>query len=364
MLSDRPHIGIKMMSNANMLKARFFEGISNPASREELLSLARRCAAAGSKVTAEDRIDIAAALAHTAFLAPDKTVETYDALAEGWLGGQIDARPIKGFDRPPEPVPEGLCDAYWAIVEDGLAGKLDALSITQRTAGLGKWLTAETKSRIAEMSHMFEGVTVAASGPMPPLIKLSTLAACPEGSLGREFHDLIVDNKFDLEVLDRVDIGVEGLPDPLAYLNTRMLQAHDLWHITAGYETTALDEVAISAFQMAQFGHNYSAQFLSITGVISALSPGIGYRYLMDTITSAWVHGRNTPPMILIPWERVWDQPVDQIRSTYGVAPYQHMHPADLVERGQIYASKLYAISQVFVRIKNVLFGRVQARGV
>ena len=123
-----------------------------------------------------------------------------------------------------------------------------------------------------------------------------------------------------------------------------MLQAHDLWHITAGYETTALHEIAISAFQMAQFGHNYSAQFLSITAVVGALSPARGYRFLMDTITTAWAHGRETPAMILIPWEQVWEQPVEAIRHTYRIAPYDRAHPADLIERARAFSGRLESL--------------------
>lgn len=349
-----------MTSLANM-KSRYLDAVDNPMAEETLSELARQCARAGSKVTAEDRIDIAATLAHAAFLAPDRTAATYDALASGWLGRKISAMPMRPFGRAPEPAPGKLWDDFWGIVEDGISGKLDALSVTQRTAALGKWLAPAAISRVAEMSHMFPGVTAAASGPMPQLIELSTLAACPHGSLGREFHDLIVDNKFDLEVLDRSVIGVEGLPQPLAYLNTRMLQAHDLWHITAGYETTSLHEVAISAFQMAQFGHNYSAQFLSMTGVIGALTPGIGYRYLMDTITTAWVHGRETPPMILIPWEDVWDQPVANIRRTYGIAPYVRQYPADLIERSQGASANLQAIKAALQYLKSSVFGVFQS---
>ncbi|WP_439621322.1 Coq4 family protein [Hyphomonas sp.] len=95
-----------------------------------------------------------------------------------------------------------------------------------------------------------------------------------------------------------------------------LLQAHDLWHITAGYETIALREIANSAFQMAQFGHNYSASFLSITAVLGAAAPGQAYRVLMDTITSAWTIGRQSPTLMLISWENVWHQPVQTSRNT------------------------------------------------
>ena len=334
--------------STEQLRNRFLAQVETSIPRERIVELAARCAAAGKKVTAQDRIDLAAALAHAAFLAPDRTAETYDALAEGWRGRAVNATPIDTFDRAPEPSPVGLWKEYWGIVEDGAVGNLDALSVTQRTAALGQHMTDTTLSRIAEMAHLYDGVTEAAARDTPELIKLSTLAACPENSLGREFHDLIVDNMFDLEVLDRDAIKINALPEPLAWLNTRMLQAHDLWHITAGYETTSLHEIAISAFQMAQFGHNYSAQFLSITSVIGALVPERGYPVLMDTITSAWVHGRESPAMILIPWEKVWDQPVDKIRRTYGITAYESPYAPDIIEKSQAFSARIQKVTGFF----------------
>lgn len=330
------------------MKSEFLEALDAPLQPDALKAAASRCAGAGNISDKTDRLAIAATLAHVAFLEQDRIAETYDALAAGWTGTPVDAAPIHSFDRPPEPSPEGLWDAYWEVVEDGKAGKLDALSITARTAELGKFMTPQTLDRIAEYASRFEGVDEAAAGPMPELITLETLAACPKGSLGRQFHDLIVDNKFDLEVLDRDAIGLSDLPQPLAYLNTRMLQAHDLWHITGGYETTALHEIAISAFQMAQFGHNYSAQFLSITAVIGADAPGPAYKILMDTITSAWKHGRHSPALILIPWEDVWHQPVETLRDMYGLEAYKSPHPAALIERGQAMSQKLQNIRGFF----------------
>jgi ubiquinone biosynthesis protein Coq4 len=176
-------------------------------------------------------------------------------------------------------------------------------------------------------------VTEAAKAGFPARTRLADLAACPAGSLGEEFHRLIVDNNFDLEVLDRDALGLTDLTPPLDYLNGRMLQAHDLWHIVAGYRTTALHEVAISGFQMAQFGHNYSAMFLAVAATAAAVRDTAFFAMLMDTILTAWAHGRQTPPMLLIPWERVWDQPTEAIRSRFGVTPYATPYPADIFEQ-------------------------------
>lgn len=112
-----------------------------------------------------------------------------------------------------------------------------------------------------------------------------------------------------------------------------MSQTHDLWHIIAGYRTTKLHEVAISGFQMAQFGHGYSALFLALVITISALSETPPFAMMMDTILGAWVHGRRTPPMLLIPWEQEWAGTIDEIRARYEVQPYASPYPADLFQQ-------------------------------
>jgi len=282
--------------------------------------------------SSEQRLDVAASLAHVAFAAPERIGTIYDAFSAGWCGKAIDAKPLPSLQQAPLETSEDLWREFWQVVEDAVAGKLDAASITARTAALGAHLSPSFADRAIQAAHLYPGVTEAAAGPLPSMVDLGHLAACPNESLGRQFHDLIVDNNFDLEVLDREAIGLAALPKPLDYLNTRILQSHDLWHIVGGYEITALHEIAISAFQMAQFGHNYSSQFLAVTATVGAISPPEGWGVLMDTITSAWVHGRETAPLITIPWEDVWTLSTEEIRGRYAIAPYQSPYPANLIE--------------------------------
>ena len=287
-------------------------------------------------------------LAHAAFLAPGRVADVYDAATTGWERAPVRANAIPMDDTPSLPAPDGLWNAYFAVVRDAAAGKLDALSITERTAALGGMMGPEFSERLVTASHAYPGVSQAAQNALPNLVTLDQLAAEPHGSLARQFHDLIVDNTFDLEVLDRDELGLSALPKPLDYLNTRILQSHDLWHIVAGYETTALHEIAISAFQMAQFGHNYSAQFLAVTFGVAAVSPAYGLPVLADTVFSAWRHGRETPPMMLIDWENEWNRSTDDIRTAFQISPYESPHPANLIERTAPVAKLLRALSAPF----------------
>ena len=100
--------------------------------------------------------------------------------------------------------------------------------------------------RVGQASLAYQGVAAAVAQGYPHRFTLDALARCPRASLGGEFHALIVDNGFDLEVLDREALKLAELTPPLDYLNARILQCHDLWHLVAGYRTTGLHEVAIT----------------------------------------------------------------------------------------------------------------------
>jgi ubiquinone biosynthesis protein Coq4 len=167
----------------------------------------------------------------------------------------------------------------------------------------------------------------------PERFQMADLVACPTDSLGGEFRRQIIDNNFDLEVLDRDALGLAKLRPPLDYLNVRILQCHDLWHIVGGYHTTALHEVAISGFQLSQFGHNYSAQFLALITARAAFRQQMGVPLLLEITLSGWRHGRSTPPLLGVDWPAIWTEPTQSIRDRLGVSLYKSPVVPDLIEQ-------------------------------
>ena len=294
-------------------------------------AVARRLKAAGAAPSLADRADLAARLAHAAFAAPGAVAATYDAAARGWFGEAVGG-PAVALDDTAAPPPPELWAAIWTLLEELDAGSVGA-EVTSRTAALGAHFAEGFRPLAARAALAYPGVAEAAAAGYPPRMTLAALARCPEGSLGHEFYRLIVDNGFDLEVLDREALGLAGLTPPLDYLNARILQCHDLWHIVGGYRTTGLHEVAISAFQLAQFGHSYSATFLAMVVAGGMTRPPEAFGLIPETILSARVHGRRTPPLIGIPWEDVWNQPTEAIRARFGIAAYVSPYPADLFEQ-------------------------------
>ena len=314
-------------SGMDELRARFQAKAQAGGDPAEACALAQ-AVRAGDPAAARE---LAALWLHAAAAGPERLVPTYDGAAEGWLGAPPKAMMLEAAAEP-LPIPQDFWSGFWALATEPRAGP-DPGEITQRTAALAAKLDPGFRDRAAAMAWRYPGVRDAAAAGYPARFTLETLAQAPAGSLGHEFHSLIVDNGFDLEVLDREALGLADLPAPLNYLNARILQCHDLWHIAAGYQTTALHEVAISGFQAGQFGHGYSALFLAMVLTRAAFAQPEAAGLFLDTILVAWTHGRESPPLLGLDWPAIWGLPTAEVRTSIGLAPYASPYPADLFEQ-------------------------------
>lgn len=292
---------------------------------------ARACARALRAGDTDAPYRIAALCLNVATVLPEQLVAVYDGLTEGWLG-VAPKGPKIGAPAHAGEITRTVWDAVWALALDPKAGD-DPGDITVRTAAIAGLLPTSFHEQVASMALTYPGVADAAAFGMPRRFTLEELAACPSDSLGGRLHSLVVDKGFDLEVLDRDSYGLTELPAPLDFLNVRILQCHDAWHEVGGYETTGLHEVAISGFQMGQFGHHYSSMFLAIVLTkVAFTEPFEATGFLLDTILSAYTHGRETPPLLGVAWEEIWDQSMDDIRATLGVVAYDSPYPAGILD--------------------------------
>lgn len=275
------------------------------------------------------RIALTAALAWVGFSCPDATSAVYDNIASSWMG----------YGPTPE-IPTGLAEAplessfwasFWEVVEGPPEG-YDALTITVAVAALGEAVHPEFEQIAENHARNHPGAAIAISKPIPGHTDIDALAHCPQDSLGFSLHKMIVDNGYAPEVLDRESIKLSAKPHALHYLNARILQMHDVWHLVAGYTTHSSNEIAISGFQLAQFGHNYSAQFLATGMAMSTVSEPRGFTILMQIIAESWQHGRETPAMMDIEWEQEWNSSLEEIRAKHAIPTYQSVFPADLLE--------------------------------
>ena len=288
-----------------------------------------KAAALAKQGDAQGRLDLAAAFAWVAFSCPDATYALYDNFSAAWLGQgptpDVPENPVQA------PIDAAFWKAYWEVI-DGAEQGYDATTITVAVASLAAHVHESFAGISEHLACTHPGADGAQQKTVPGLTDIPALAHCPEGSLGKALYDLLTLNGYDPEVLDRNAIMLNSLPPALCYLNTRILQMHDVWHLVAGYETTGSQEIAISAFQLAQFPHNYSSMFLTAVSMISHIQTPQGFSILMQIIAEAWQHGRQTPIMMAIEWENEWETPLEEVRRKYGIETLRTVFPANLME--------------------------------
>ncbi len=275
------------------------------------------------------RMQVAAAMAWAGFSCPGAIGAVYDNIAAAWLGSG-ETPPVPN-DLRQAPLQPDFWNAFWSVIDDAAKG-YDAASITTRVAALGGAVHPTFEAIAESCAQRHPGAGAALARPVPGRTDLEVLGACNENSLGKTLYNMVVDQGYDLEVLDREAIRLDALPRSLRYLNTRILQMHDVWHLVAGYETTASHEIAISAFQLAQFGHNYSAMFLASVMTITHVMQPAGVPVLLQLIAEAWQHGRRSPALMDIEWEAQWNNSIETLRARYGIPVHQSALPADLLE--------------------------------
>lgn len=299
----------------------------------ELENATRRAKAGDAEAT----FAVAAAIARVGFATPEAAMPVLDCITRAWLDLAPDTLATPEDQRAalaelatPGLVGADFWDRFWDFVDTpGNSGD----EVTARVAALGASLHESFRDRAVKVAEAHPGAPDAATRPLPPRLTLDVLAAQPEGSLGHAFYRLIVDNDFNLEVLDREAIGLAEMHPALAYLNTRILQMHDVWHLMGGYRTTALQEVGISAFQLAQFGHSYSGMLIATAAATSAFNSPDAFGLIMQLIAEGWLHGRTTPFFMAIEWENEWHLPIAEIRARHGIRPFESVFPADLIEQ-------------------------------
>ena len=266
-------------------------------------------------------------LARVAFVLPEAGMAAYDRLAELFLDGLPLAFTARALDEPlaralaaPGRLAPELPPALWALVEGGVDEQ-----ITPRVAALGAVHPLPLRDACARAMRQHPGFDEFRRRPSMRRLTMDHLVARADGSLGETLHRLIVDNGYDLDVLDPET--VKGYHPELDDPNRYILQTHEIWHLVAGYSTSPGHEVAISGFQLAQFGHPYSRDFLAAIVALTTFTAPATACFVLQLALEGWRHGRQSPPLTLVDWHRSLGDSLATIRQREGITPYQSLIP-------------------------------------
>jgi ubiquinone biosynthesis protein Coq4 len=281
-------------------------------------------------------------MTHAAFVQPERQIAVFDAIAHAWLDVDDAAERAASLrERLPwltQPVsasdwttPRGVWDAFWGVVDadptpPGDAPKDPALDFTGRVVAIGRHYDAELLMRCERAHFLHEDVRKLLGQPE---VRMTTndLRDWPEDSLGTNLLDMLTAKGYDLEVINPDDVMLPAVFAAQNRTNRRILQLHDVWHLFAGFGFTAQGEVAISGFQLAQFGQNYSTRFLAATTTMMCLRPLVSVDQFIALIAEGWRHGRRAPPLMSVEWHKLLGRSIADLRAEMHVEPFQSRTP-------------------------------------
>ncbi|MBX3027039.1 hypothetical protein KF840_19200 [bacterium] len=266
-------------------------------------------------------------LARVAFVQPELGLATYDRLAELFLDDVPLAFTARDLGAPltralatPARLEPALLPALWALIEGGVDEQ-----ITPRTAALGALHPPALRDACARAMRQHPGYDEFRRRPPMPRLTMEHLQGRAADSLGDTLRRLIVDNGYDLDVLDPASVA--GYHPELDDPNRYILQTHEIWHLVGGYSTSPGHEVAISGFQLAQFGHPYSRDFLAAIVALTTFTAPVTTGFVLQLALEGWRHGRQSPPLTLVDWHASLGDSLAAIRAREGIAPYRSLLP-------------------------------------
>ncbi len=145
-----------------------------------------------------------------------------------------------------------------------------------------------------------------------------TLAALPEGSLGRAYLAFAEENGFTADSLVDMNRRTERERDSQdphrEWFWNRYTMAHDLWHVLTDCGAQGEGELRLLAFTYAQTPQRGYAILLAL----STFSRFFDLAFHRDQLR-AWLAGRRAHDLVSAPWERYLAWPLDEVRRCFGV---------------------------------------------
>ncbi len=153
------------------------------------------------------------------------------------------------------------------------------------------------------------------------------LSALPTGSLGRTYFDWTSTRDFTADGLAQEisnQVGRE-LNDPRSTMGARVVDMHDLWHVSNGWDSDIFGEMHLLGYSYAQLGGSAWLILGLIANLILATAgrfEGIGY------LRNAIRRGRKASLLVAVDWEAMLPLPLDEVRRQLSIAdpePYRRL---------------------------------------
>ena len=151
---------------------------------------------------------------------------------------------------------------------------------------------------------------------IPPSYNLRQLLTYAPDSLGYQFATAMQRTGFDpnLHAGMRADTDAE-------YVELRLSQTHDIWHIITGFDVSSIGEIGLQAFHLPQFPYPLAAVLLANSLMASTVFTPEELPELVEAIAQGFAMGKAAQPLFAQKWEEGWQKPLKQWQSELNIYP-------------------------------------------
>ena len=152
---------------------------------------------------------------------------------------------------------------------------------------------------------------------LAPATNVDALHQLPDGSLGKTYAEHITSHGFDADYFRKRPVETD-----VDYVQMRMRQTHDIWHVMTGFGVGSLGELGLKAFELAQTRRPMSA-VITTGGVLRyMLKDPDQLEAMLQYVAYGYHLGSRAKPFLAQRWEEEWELPLDLWRERVGfVAP-------------------------------------------
>ncbi len=155
---------------------------------------------------------------------------------------------------------------------------------------------------------------------IPPAHDLDALLNLPCDSLGYIYAVQMKKKGFD----PNLHAGMTAKTDA-EYIELRLSQTHDLWHIVTGFDTSVVGEIGLQAFHLSQFPYPLATILVATSLISSTLKEPETLPKLLEAIAQGFQIGKTAKSLFAQKWEEGWEKPLTQWQTELNIQPIQKL---------------------------------------
>jgi ubiquinone biosynthesis protein COQ4 len=153
---------------------------------------------------------------------------------------------------------------------------------------------------------------------IPPTHDLDALLTLPPDSLGYLYAAQMRKTGFD----PNLHAGMTAKSDA-EYIELRLSQTHDLWHIVTGFDTSITSEIGLQAFHLSQFPYPLATMLVAISLISTTLKEPEKLPQLLAAIAQGFQMGKMAKSLFAQKWEEGWEKPLTQWQAELNIQSIQ-----------------------------------------